>query len=368
METMQTWYKSAIPAIVILIIEMDGGLGHGNKQWGKNKNISPKESLKTDRLKDAWAIDNGYSIIRIDCKYGRNNRFETVRDNVCESPLATIYDLSRVDFKKIDSLCWKSDIKIACEMYDNSQLSVSEIAEKMKLYHETVRDYLKKGADLGICSYSVKDNRRPQSYYDGRKGTRVLQYDEKDKSFIACYNSIHEASESTNVDVSYITATCKGMRDSGKGYIWRYCKDCLDGQYVPAIPERYLLPINQYDKDGHYIRTYSTLVEIWELYPDYTKSINRVVRVDHSIYYQGFLWKLDEGNHEDIESYVTNKGRAIIQIDPDTKEIIGRFRSIREASAETGANNIGAVLAGKRKRAGNSCWKYEDEFINRQES
>lgn len=90
-----------------------------------------------------------------------------------------------------------------------------------------------------------------------------------------------------------------------------------------------------------------------------------MVRVDHSIYYQGFLWKLDEGNHEDIESYVPNKGRAIIQIDPDTKEIIGRFRSIREASAETGANNIGAVLVGKRKQAGNSCWKYEDEFINK---
>lgn len=343
------------------IIEMDGGLGHGKKQWGKNKDISPAESLKTDKVKDILATENGYTVIRIDCRYDGNNRFQYIVNSICNSCLAQMYDLSPVDFKKIDSLSWKSNVAIACDLYNNSNLTVVEIAEKMKLYHETVREYLKQGAEYGICEYSVDDRRLPQSYYDSREGTRVLQY-KKDGTFVACYESIHEASKRTGVNVSYITASCKGLKDSGKKSVWRYCKDIIDEQYIPMIPELFLLPINQYDKEGHYLRTFASLVEIHDENKDYSNAINRVVRVDHSIFYKGFLWKLEDGNHEDIESYRSIKGRPVVQIDPETEKAIRTFRSIREAEETLNINNIGAVLAGRRTLAGNCFWQYEDEY------
>ena len=351
-----------------IIIEMDGGLGHGRRQYGKNKGISPEKSLKTDRQKDKAATDHGYSVIRIDCRYGRNNRFEIVRNNICNSQLAKIFDLSKIDFKRIDSLSWKQNFVIACELYDNSQLTVIEIANKMKQDRDTIRDYLKKGAEIGICSYSIGDRRLPKTYYESRQRICVLQYRKNDDSLAACYDSIREASKITGINASYIVNICKGMKDYGKGYYFRYCKDCIDGRYIPEVPELYLLPINQYDKNGHYIRTYSTLIEIHELHSKYTKSINRVVRVDHAIFYKGYMWKLDDGDHKDIKPYVPFKGRAVLQINKETGEIIARFRSILEAHEETGINNIGAVLAGNRAEAGECFWEYEDEWIKRHEN
>ena len=126
-------------------------------------------------------------------------------------------------------------------------------------------------------------------------------------------------------------------------------------------PERFMLPINQYDKDGHYIKTFPSLIDIEKIYPD-NKKIKSVVRVKHSVYSEGYQWKLDEGERKDIEPYIPQKGRAVVQLDQQTGEVINRFRSIKEAKETLGINNVGAVLAGKRNTCGGFCFKYEDEM------
>ena len=130
-------------------------------------------------------------------------------------------------------------------------------------------------------------------------------------------------------------------------------------QYRQDFDGKTRIKFTIYDKDGHYLKTYVSLLEIHKLYPNFKKTINRVVRVEHEIFYGGYLWKLDNGDHDDIKSYTPYKGKAIIQICPDTGEILGRYRSIREATEQTGINNIGAVLTGKRTQAGGFHWQYE---------
>ena len=57
------------------------------------------------------------------------------------------------------------------------------------------------------------------------------------------------------------------------------------------------------------------------------------------------------------------KGRPVFQIDINTKEIIKKFNSIKEAEQETGAKNISKVCNGGKnhKSSGGYNWKYADE-------
>ena len=45
------------PEIDLVIIEMDGGIGHGNKT--RNKNIKPEEMKRVDKWKDNQAMKQG---------------------------------------------------------------------------------------------------------------------------------------------------------------------------------------------------------------------------------------------------------------------------------------------------------------------
>lgn len=347
----------------MLIVEMDGGLGHGGKQWGKNNHISPEESLKKDEYKDQLAIKNGYDIVRINCKYDRNNRFEFIRNNVCNSKLGHMYDLSKIDFKAIDALCWKSNVAIACEYYNSTSLSVTEIADKMHLYYETVRGYLKKGSTIGLCDYSPDNVRLPESYYDSKERQKrpVLIYS-KDGTFIGFFSSIHDAAKTTGVNSSYIINVCKGLKDSGKGYVFRFYKTKKGEEFIPEEPELYLMPVNQYTKNGKYLKTYATILEAQQRNPA-IKSIQKASRVNHAVYSGGFQWKTDDGDHSDIGSYIGHNSRAVAQIDLETGNVINIFNSVSEAAALTGLQkaNIEYVCLGKRNKCGGFFWKYADD-------
>lgn len=50
--------------------------------------------------------------------------------------------------------------------------------------------------------------------------------------------------------------------------------------------------------------------------------------------------------------------KSVLQIDIDTKEIINKFNSIKEASEKTGSTHISSVCNGKQKTSGGYIWKY----------
>lgn len=51
--------------------------------------------------------------------------------------------------------------------------------------------------------------------------------------------------------------------------------------------------------------------------------------------------------------------KSVLQIDIDTKEIINKFNSIKEASEKTGATHISSVCINrKQKTSGGYIWKY----------
>lgn len=148
-----------------LIIEMDGGLGHGKRIMStishSRRKISLEESIYRDKMKDVLAKENGYHVIRIDCDYSSDiqERFETVTKNVLNSELSNMFDFSNVNFKEIDHFCLtNSYVTDIAQLWDDG-LSTKQIEIEMKLSSVTVLRYLKICKKLGLCDYNQKESK-----------------------------------------------------------------------------------------------------------------------------------------------------------------------------------------------------------------
>lgn len=87
-----------------LIIEMDGGFGHGNEPH-PNSRYTKEELIYRDNMKDELAKENGYKIIRIDCNYSSHNRLEYCSKKILASNLNNLYKLDDVDWYHINEMC-----------------------------------------------------------------------------------------------------------------------------------------------------------------------------------------------------------------------------------------------------------------------
>lgn len=136
-----------------IIIEMDGGLGHGNNKgslW-----CTPEESKNIDYIKDARAMENGFKLIRIDCNYKNiNTRHEFIKNNIITSYLSKILDFSNVDFNECETNSVKSTISEIADIWNNGVRGIENIKNKMTVpkYSGTIRSYLKKACELNLIN------------------------------------------------------------------------------------------------------------------------------------------------------------------------------------------------------------------------
>lgn len=129
------------------IVEMDGGLGHGNRTLRMKRS----DSLLIDSEKDRLAFDNGIHVIRIDCDYGRNGRYEFIKNNILSSELPKIINMELIDLDRAN-LEAQSSLLIQCCNLWNEGLSSKEIAKAIHVVGSTITHYLSTGSKLGICS------------------------------------------------------------------------------------------------------------------------------------------------------------------------------------------------------------------------
>ena len=189
-------------------------------------------------------------------------------------------------------------------------------------------------------------------------GREVLQIDPVSYKLIAEFDSMAEAERKTGVSSKQIIKSCKRDHVTAGGFIWRY-KDDPDA-FIPVakkVPRVKRIPVNQYSMDGKYLRSYTSITEAESAYPDIKhigaslnpKSVNKSAG--------GYMWRIDQGNHEDIAPYHAN-GVFVEQIDLTDGHVIKIYPSMAEAKRETGIQNIVAVCQGKRPRAGGFGWRY----------
>lgn len=132
------------------IIEVHGEQHYKDCNWGSFENTN-----KNDNLKQQLAINNNIKkYITIDC---RESNLEWIRDNILNSELANMFDLSKVNWLKCHEFACGNRVKEACDLWNSGAGSTKEISEIMKLEKPTIIKYLKQGTELGWCDYDPKE-------------------------------------------------------------------------------------------------------------------------------------------------------------------------------------------------------------------
>lgn len=154
------------------VLEMDGHIGHGNRQFGTAER--DVDGYIRDVIKDSLALEHDIQVIRIDCRYQMNERFEYVQRNIVNSRLNNLFDLSNIDWVECDTQGQEKLVPKVAELYNNG-LSLSEIQNLVGHHKKTIGRWLKQANNIGLCNYDTKEARiRGRRYYNNLNNTKFM--------------------------------------------------------------------------------------------------------------------------------------------------------------------------------------------------
>ena len=206
------------------IVEADGGLGHGNQRDTSMAKHTKEESIEIDNYKDNMALQHGIHVIRIDCNYSNfSDRDIYIKNNIINSELSMIFDLSSINWDECDQFATSSLIYKVAELWDSGLHTAKEIANVLNLTTSCVISYLKKSEQFKISSY-VHNDYIKQSYIQRNKNMVS-----KTSIAIRCietrevFSSISEANKKYHCSIyDYFYGKCKyaGMLSDGTKLHW----------------------------------------------------------------------------------------------------------------------------------------------------
>lgn len=219
------------------VIEMDGGLGHGNRSYTNSK-TNRDELIFRDKEKDRLASEHDIKVIRIDCNYETNDRYQFILNNILKSELSNILDLSKVDFNQSNTQSQQSLFIKAVELWNLGE-NISQIKSELHIHESTVTSYLKSALKYNMCDYSVKESRR-------RSYSNAVVCITTGKEFKA----IVDGAKYYNIDTGDISKCCRRTSTFGGWYngqkmIWMYKKDYDKypkdklSEYIPKENDNY---------------------------------------------------------------------------------------------------------------------------------
>ncbi|WP_313069908.1 hypothetical protein [Lacrimispora sp.] len=220
-----TWIKPKrydfyIPSKSV-IIEMDGGIGHGHTN--KLSKLKPSEHIQKDKYKDLKATENGIKVIRIDCLVSDSGY---ISKNIIESKVFTEEELELVDFHLCDKFATSNKAKEVCEFYENNKpISTSKIYDKFKMSPSAVWKYLTMGNSFEWCDYEGKSIMRNNGL-SRRKPVSIF----KDDMLLRTYNSVQELCSKSEEDFgirftkSCVSAVARNETSKYKEFNFKYEK------------------------------------------------------------------------------------------------------------------------------------------------
>lgn len=218
-------YDFYIPQFNI-IIEMDGGLGHGNKIHKKSK-MTIDESIRIDKYKDEQANLHGIAVIRIDCC---KSEFEYIKNNILKSELSNYFNFDNINWNTVRYNLITPIMLSACNMYNAGIIDPRIIAKETGMKPSSIRYYLHEGTELGICNYDSNKLRKLNSYENSGsfKSRKIILL-----NTLEVFNSQNNAKE--NYNATNISQCCNGTRDYAGTHpitfeplVWAYYDDYLN--------------------------------------------------------------------------------------------------------------------------------------------
>lgn len=212
------------------ILEMDG-IQHF-KEVGMYK-WSLDDIVNADNKKNDMAYEHNICVIRIDCSI---STMEYIKENINNSLLNTIFNLSDIDWKLCEEMAQKNIAKEVCCAYNTIQHNTVNLSKMFGISRPTIDRYLKMGATLGWCDYSPKISHK----LNGRKRSRPIvsinQNGTINHYFNGYYSDISKIKyyyNIKNIDVK-IRKSCQ-TRKPYKGVNFRYADEYLPKKIIDEI-------------------------------------------------------------------------------------------------------------------------------------
>lgn len=209
------------------VVEMDGGLGHGNRSY--DNNCADVNGLQNDKIKDELAKQHGIIIIRINADYGNQDKYSFLRFHILQSQLSSIFSMNCVDWNECFKRASSSLVFKAAELY-NYGLSAKEMVEALAYSHSSILKWLKQATELGLCRYN-----KVEMKMRGQKRVRVNQYS-LDGVFMCTYEAIKEAAQNNNISTTGVRYGLFKENHVSCGYQWYIADDPTQPDKTKIIP------------------------------------------------------------------------------------------------------------------------------------
>ena len=145
------------------------GIQHFKKTFYKSCRTLKDEQLN-DKNKKELAIKNGITeYIIIDTS---KTDFDYIKDNILQSRLSELFDLSSVNWSLIRKQISSPIIKEICDFWNtNTNISTGDLSKKYHFSYSTIQNYLQQGNKLGWCKYDPKNYRKKNIYINDTVNT-----------------------------------------------------------------------------------------------------------------------------------------------------------------------------------------------------
>lgn len=216
-----------------IVIEADGGLGHKDGRIHSKSTKTLDESIEVDKWKEEQNLKHGVKTIRINCFM---SELDYIKNNILNSELTDYIDFSNVNWNKCEEFALKSMIYETCNYWyehrevNKEDITTNDLASIFKLSKTTIRNYLKKGNNLGWCNYNANEEKRRNGIKNGKNNGNIILIYTLNNKYISTGESItwieqHSVEKfGTYLDAHIISDVCKGKRSSYKGFIFKYAK------------------------------------------------------------------------------------------------------------------------------------------------
>lgn len=160
------------------------------------------QEIENDNYKLKLAFANGFNQTTytvVDC---RESAFEYIKHSILKNDFFRKYNLDGIDWNKCMENAMSSYAIKAQKLWDEG-CQIQDIVSQLKISRTTIRKYLKQGAEIGKCSYSVEESfkrRRTGTFVPTPPNTTMVAYLNEKQIFY----SIADASIYTGIPYQYI--------------------------------------------------------------------------------------------------------------------------------------------------------------------
>lgn len=222
-------YDFYIPSINT-IIEVNGEQHYKDTKRKGSRVRTLSQEQENDKLKQKLALLNAINnYIVIDC---RRSNMEFIQQNILNSKLSELINLSNVNYLKADEYATTSNkIKDVCNYWNNKQEfeTTTDLVEIFNVHRRTIIRYLKQGAKHGWCTYNPKEENIKMAFKNNKSRRKNIEVF-KDGLSLGVFNSCYEIeklSESlfgVKFNHGSIYGVCSEKLKHYKGYVFKYTK------------------------------------------------------------------------------------------------------------------------------------------------